>query len=37
MKYKRIKVKQKNTKGVVMLKSIECAHKKYEKVNVYKK
>ena len=37
MKYKRKKVKQKNTKGVFMPKSIECAHRKYEKVNTHTK
>jgi len=37
MKYKRKKAKQIKTKGVLMPKSIECAHRKYEKVNIHKK
>ena len=31
------KGKQKNSKGALMPKSIECAHRKYEKVNIHKK
>jgi len=37
MKYKRKKAHQKNTKGIFMPKSIECAHRKHEKVNIHKK
>ena len=29
--------KTEKTKGVLMPKSIECAHRKYEKVNIHKK
>ena len=37
MRYKRKQAKQKKTEGVLMPKSIECAHRKYEKVNIHKK
>ena len=31
------KSKTEKTKGVLMPKSMECAHRKYEKVNIHKK
>ena len=35
MRYKRKQAKQKKTKGVLMPKSKECEHRKYEKVNIH--
>jgi len=37
MKYKIKKQNRKKTKGALMPKSVECAHRKYEKVNTHKK
>jgi len=37
MSYKKNKAKQKNKKCTFMPKSIECAHRKYEKVNIHRK
>jgi len=37
MRYERKQAKQEKTKGALMPKSIEYAHRKYEKVNIHKK